>query len=93
MNVDRYTYKRADYVTAWRILECLRTYGLNHRIYLLLETDMNMKFVVPAPIGCVESPDLVRGKYYVVDSDGRVDIISEQEFTMEYEKVNFNGES
>lgn len=93
MDVNKYKYRRADYVTAWKIIECLRTYGLVHRIYLMLETDMNMKSVVPAPIGCAEGPDLVRGKYYVVDSDGRVDIISESEFTMEYEKVNSKEES
>ena len=93
MNVDRYKYKRAAYVTAWKILDCLHTYNPNHRIYLMLETDMNMKFVVPSPRGCVESPDLVCGKYYVVDSNGRVDIISEEEFTMEYEKVNSKEEN
>lgn len=93
MDMDKYKYRRADYVTAWKILDCLRNYGLDHRIYLMLETDMNMKFIVPAPKGSVESPDLVRGKYYVEDSDGRVDIISELEFVNTYEKVEYKGES
>ena len=88
MNVDRYKYRRAEYVTAWKIIECLRTYGMNIKTYLMLETDVDMKFVVPAPIGCIEGPpDSIRGRYDVVDSEGRVDIMSELEFTLEYDKV------
>ena len=94
MDMDKYTYKRADYVTAWKIIDCLRTYGMHIRTYLMLETDVDMKFVVPAPIGSIKGPpDSVRGRYYVVDSEGRVDIISEEEFTMEYEKVNSKEEN